>query len=245
MYNFRTYLIKKFTNGVGTSNSSSRDDWIINKLKKITPGTNILDAGAGEARFKKYCKHLEYVSQDIAIYDGVGNNKGYQKLSRDYSNIDIISDIYNIPVENSSFDTILCVEVIEHLTEPIKALLELKRVLKKEGTLILTAPFNSLTHYAPHHYFTGFTEYFYRHHLEELGFELIEINKNGNYFEYIAQEILRIEEVALIYSKKKLGVLFKIIKIMLLMFLNKLSQSDTGSNELNCFGFNVLCKKIN
>ena len=151
------YLDVKITGSIGTANSLNREEWIRSELLKIDKNLKILDAGAGESQYKKFCAHLQYTSQDIAIYDGAGNREGIQKGKRNYSDLDIISDIYNIPVENSTFDVVLCTEVIEHLPDPIKVFSELNRVLKKDGILILTAPFNSLTHYAPYHYQTGAT----------------------------------------------------------------------------------------
>jgi ubiquinone/menaquinone biosynthesis C-methylase UbiE len=40
-------------------------------------------------------------------------------------------DIYSMPYENSSFDLVICTEVMEHLEEPDKALDEIVRVSKK------------------------------------------------------------------------------------------------------------------
>ena len=44
---------------VGTTNESSRVKWIEKTLKKIPAGLTILDAGAGESQFKKFCSHLK------------------------------------------------------------------------------------------------------------------------------------------------------------------------------------------
>ena len=55
---------------VGTSNETARVLWIEETLKKIPAGLTILDAGAGECQFKKFCSHLEYISQDFAQYHG-------------------------------------------------------------------------------------------------------------------------------------------------------------------------------
>jgi len=56
----------------------------------------------------------------------------------------------------------MCIEVIEHVEDPQLVFKEFSRLLKKDGVLILTAPFNSLTHYSPYHYATGFSKFYYQ-----------------------------------------------------------------------------------
>lgn len=141
---------------VGTHNQSVRERWLENALAQIPAGGRILDAGAGQLQYKPFCSHLNYVSQDFSQYDGSGNGVGLQKGGWNQEEIDIISDITNIPEPDSSFDAIMCVEVIEHVPNPVDSLKELTRLLRPGGYLILTAPFSSLTHYAPYYYYSGF-----------------------------------------------------------------------------------------
>ena len=236
--------INEFITGkVGTNNGINRDEWIENQLSNLQEGSSILDAGAGEGKYKKFCEHLNYTSQDIAEYDGSGDGTGIQTKERNYEKLDIISDIINIPVSDNNFDNIMCIEVIEHVPNPLEAIKEIHRILKKGGSLILTAPFNSLTHYAPYHYSTGFSRYYYQHHLENLGFEIEEIIPNGNYFEYLAQEVRRIKNVAFQYSAKNLNIFFKIGIYLVLVLLGSLSKKDEGSHELLNFGYFVKAKK--
>jgi SAM-dependent methyltransferase len=131
----------------GLKNESTRLTWLTRVLKDVPAGSRILDAGAGECRYKQLCVHLKYVTQDFAKYDGKGDGRGLQKKNWDQSQIDIISEITAIPEPDGSFDAVLCSEVLEHLPEPVLALAEFSRLLKKGGYLILTAPFASLTHY--------------------------------------------------------------------------------------------------
>ena len=243
LQNFRLMINKLVTKEIGTKNGSNREGWLKIKLSNLESGISILDAGAGEAQYKTYCSHLKYTSQDIAKYDGQGDGHGLQTKTRDYSEIDIISDIANIPLDNESFDAIMCIEVFEHLTNPLDALKEFNRILKSGGMLILTAPFNSLTHYAPYHFSTGFTKYFYEHHLKEFEFEIIELVENGSYFEYLAQEARRLSSVGKQYSNKKLNFFEKLISLFYLRTLNKLSKSDTGSKDILNFGIQILAQK--
>ena len=70
--------------------------------------------------------------------------------------------------------------------------------------------------------------------------EVLTIEPNGNYFEYIAQEVRRIEDVATQYSKKQHPHFIQRVAIwMLLRMLNKMSLTDSGSSELLHFGCHV------
>lgn len=229
---------------VGTLNEANRIAWVKKALKKIPQGSKILDAGAGEQQFKKFCTHLRYISQDFAQYDGKGNRRGLQIGTWEYGKLDIISDITSIPWPDKSFDAILCTEVFEHLPDPLSAVKEFSRLLKKRGYLILTAPFCSLTHFSPYHFCTGFNRYFYQTHLLRLGFKIVEMKANGNYFEYLAQEIRRIPEVLKLYTKQKQNIYYSISRLILLKFLDKLSKNDRGSSELLNFGYHVFAQKI-
>ena len=56
-----------------------------------------------------------------------------------FDNFNVEEDTF--PYSDQSFDTVLLCEVLEHFTNnPLHALLEIKRVLKPGGTLILTTP---------------------------------------------------------------------------------------------------------
>jgi len=231
-------------NKVGTTNLKKRELWLEETLKKIPKDSRILDAGAGELKYKDFCSHLDYVAQDFAQYNGKGNKKGLHKGSWDQSKLDIISDITDIPEPDASFDAIMCVEVFEHLPEPIKAIRDFARLLKPKGQLIITAPFCSLTHFAPYHFYSGFNRYFFEKHLPDNGFEILELQENGNFFEYMAQEIRRIPWVAEKYVKgSKCGRLESLAMKICLSMLESFSKKDTGSNELLYFGCHVYARK--
>ena len=163
-------------------NELNRDKWVEHQLSLIPTGKKIIDVGAGECKYKKFCSHLNYVSQDFCQYNGNNSDDGLQTGKWDVSQIDIVSDITDIPVEDGSFDVILCTEVFEHIPHPEKALMEFQRIMKKGGLLILSAPFASWTHFAPYHYCTGFNSYWYRTILKEYGFEVKICKPNGNYY---------------------------------------------------------------
>ena len=119
-----------------------------------------------------------------------GDGKGLQTGKWNTSRMDLVCDINAIPEQDSAFDAILCSEVLEHVPDPTKkALDEFARLLKPGGKLILTAPFASLVHFAPYHYCSGFSRYWYEHHLPKRGFQIEELTSNGDRFAYWHQEL--------------------------------------------------------
>ncbi|GAA4333770.1 class I SAM-dependent methyltransferase [Flaviaesturariibacter amylovorans] len=227
---------------VGTTNEEVRVNWIESTLKKIPAGATLLDAGAGESQFKKFCSHLKYIAQDFGQYEGTGD-VGLQTGSWDNSKLDIVSDIVSIPLPDASVDAIMCTEVFEHIPNPVLAIREFSRLLKPGGYLLITAPFASLTHFAPYHFASGLSRYFYEHHLPEHGFRIEELDLNGNYFEFIAQETRRVKQVGDKYAGVRLNVFQKTIQHLWLKILGDLSAKDKGSSELLCYGVHVFARR--
>jgi SAM-dependent methyltransferase len=80
---------------------------------------------------KRISKSFEFTtSLDIGCGEsGLGRILGsvlgdYNPVAPDVSKV----DIYNIPYQDKFFDLIICSNVLEHLNEPLKALIELRRV---------------------------------------------------------------------------------------------------------------------
>ena len=70
--------------------------------------------------------------------------------SSDYITADIESplakvkmDIHNIPFPENTFDAVLCNHVLEHVNDDIKAMSEIRRVLKPGGYAVMQVPFFS------------------------------------------------------------------------------------------------------
>lgn len=166
-------------------NVYKRDRWVEQESKSIPKGMSILDVGAGSSPYRDYFSHCNYQTHDFSQL------KDEQLRGLGYAKIDIVSDINNIPVSNESFDIIICTEVFEHIPEPIKALSEISRILKKGGKLLLTAPLGSGLHQEPFHFYGGYTPYWYEKFLKDNNFESIKILPNQGYFSFFSQEFLR------------------------------------------------------
>jgi SAM-dependent methyltransferase len=239
---FTSRLIGK--TDVGSHNESTRVTWLEKTLKTIPERSRILDAGAGEQQFKRFCSHLNYVSQDFAQYVPEELLSGLQMAKWDYGKLDIVSDIANIPEPDGSFDAVMCTEVFEHIINPRDAVKEFSRLLRAGGFLVITAPFCSLTHFAPYHFYTGFNRFFYEQELKANGFEILELSANGNYFEYIGQEINRVPQMAKLYAGDGTTRIERTAMKIVLKMLERFSSKNKNSEELLSYGLHVLARKL-
>lgn len=81
--------------------------------------------------------------------------------------------VYNDNIDDSSYDCIVCLEVLEHVTNPFEAIKELRRILKDGGYLLVSAPLNWRIH-GPSPDCWRFTEHGWRVLLKD--FDIIEID---------------------------------------------------------------------
>lgn len=73
------------------------------------------------------------------------------------------------------------------------ALDEFACLLKPSSVVIRTAPFASNIHMAPYHYCSGFSKYWYEHHLAQHGFRIKKsLIPNGDWYVLLLQEITRL-----------------------------------------------------
>lgn len=166
-------------------NLVNRDAWIEKQATLLPPGAVVLDIGAGSCPYRDLFAHCRYMTQDVALL------KGEQLRHGAYGQIDYVCDAADIPVESGHFDAVLCTEVLEHLSDPIRAVREFGRILKPGGRLILTAPLGSGIHQEPYHFYGGFTPYWYSRFLSEAGFTGIAIEANAGSFMSYSQESIR------------------------------------------------------
>jgi SAM-dependent methyltransferase len=53
---------------------------------------------------------------------------------------DVLADVTNLPMEDESFDMVLCIHVLEHVLDDRAAIREIHRVLKPGGLAVLQVP---------------------------------------------------------------------------------------------------------
>jgi SAM-dependent methyltransferase len=165
------------------------DEFIKDIQSNVLPGQVVLDAGAGDCHWRKhFSSEVKYIGMDLGVGDSTA----------DYSKLDIEGDLRKIPLEDNSVDTVISIQVFEHLPEPWKVLSELNRILRSGGDIYITCPQAEPQHQVPHD-FLRYTPFGLRSLLESNGFEVIWIKPQLGNFSHIGD--------TLIYSAKKLPML--------------------------------------
>ena len=110
---------------------------------KINGTTSLifLDVGCGDGTYELLLeKDFDYlIGLDLTL-SNLQMAKAHIKNER---KVDfVLADAKNLPLGDLSADVVLCSEVLEHLDDPLKALLELSRIFR--NNLLLTVPVLSL-----------------------------------------------------------------------------------------------------
>ncbi len=109
---------------------------LIPKRKNI----KILDAGCGEGQLLSMISK-KFGSLNLKLYGTDITTISLKSAKKRIKNTKFsLQDLRNLDYKDEFFDIIICTEVIEHIPEYKKVLKELKRVLKKVGTLIISFP---------------------------------------------------------------------------------------------------------
>ncbi|SDB21921.1 Methyltransferase domain-containing protein [Flavobacteriaceae bacterium MAR_2010_188] len=143
--------------------------WIFSNIQS-SPG-KLLDAGS-TFNFEYILDHPKLEDKEISIYTFEPENKAFFEKRISY----VYGDLRDLPFKNELFDTVVCQSTLEHIDmdnsmygyniphnmdsdiksyEYLKAISELTRVLKKEGSLLLTFPFGKFEN---HGFFQQFDE---------------------------------------------------------------------------------------
>ncbi|MDD5194090.1 MAG: class I SAM-dependent methyltransferase [Candidatus Omnitrophica bacterium] len=116
---------------------SRLEDCLRNKAEK---NATILDAGSGATFFPYYCAGKFPDSSIFCCDYDKTLEKTFARINRtEKSTVDFKqADIRHLPFENSYFDVIYCISVLEHTSDYSTVLKEFKRVLKPGGLFVIT-----------------------------------------------------------------------------------------------------------
>lgn len=101
-------------------------------------GTNVLNVGSGQGYLEKESlekKVYNWISLDISL-------SGLRRIQERYNTKQVLGSLLGLPIKSACIDTVICSEVLEHISESEvdTAYCELVRVMKNTGTLLISVP---------------------------------------------------------------------------------------------------------
>jgi ubiquinone/menaquinone biosynthesis C-methylase UbiE len=155
----------------------------------------ILDVGAGNGDLMKYLtqdKTNTVIGMDIGLH---GQKTFWKEKRYKYSTLlymDVSSDRFPFP--DDVFDLVVFTEIVEHLGNPCHTLMEIKRVLKENGELIITFPEVEDQHgyWGGNHSFIYpglFARKYFRRFMIQLFFKQLKYKENGGTGKYLFRNI--------------------------------------------------------
>ena len=134
-----------------------------------------LDIGCGSKPYEKFCNSTAYIGLELP--PGKGETHKYA---------DCYFDGYTLPFNDSTFDSIMLNQVLEHVFRPDMFLNEVNRVLKPCGKLLVTVPFVWDEHETPHDY-ARYTSFGLVSLLGRHGFDILDHRKTNSNIRLICQ----------------------------------------------------------
>ena len=158
--------------------------WLRRAVEFLAPhaGGDLLDVGVGERpyaelfgpRVNSYCG-LEYPPVADNLHPEI-----WGMLERLHGIVDVFGDGQRMPFADDSFDTVMALEVFEHLRAPDECMAEIERVLRPGGVVLFTVPFVAPLHQLPFD-FWRFTPEGLEALLARHGFEAEQLLARGNF----------------------------------------------------------------
>lgn len=149
--------------------------------RSLPSASVVLDVGAGSGHYRGLFSRQRYLAIDC----------GYEQEA--ISGLSAVADIAAIPFADAAIDAALCVEVLEHVRDPLGVLGEILRVLRPGGRALISTPFCLGEHMQPHD-FHRYTRFGLTTLFEQSGFRIVSIEPRGGYFTLLAYLLARVPD---------------------------------------------------
>lgn len=101
-------------------------------IKDMPKGSVILNLGSGVTRVREDVTNIDFYP---------------------FENVDIVADISKLPFEDGTADAVISECVLEHVSDPVKVVSEMHRVMKSGAVVYVIVPFVFSFHSSPHDYY--------------------------------------------------------------------------------------------
>lgn len=171
----------------------------------------LLDLGCGKVPLYEVYKNL--ISDSICI--------DWTPTKHQNVFLDFECDLnLGIPLPNESVDTILITDVVEHISNPDLLWMEMVRVLKQSGRIIMGTPFLHNLHDEPYDYFR-YTEFAIKYFCEKNNLSILILEPYGGTPEVIMNIIAKHLSFSKIIAFSHLFVAKTIVNIPLSKYISR------------------------
>lgn len=122
-------------------------------LAQRSPRGRCLNAGSGEGLFSAFLESYAEIEQIVNVDI---DDPQISPNRPDPRHVDHTASVTELPLEEASFDWVLCTEVIEHVEDDERAVREIVRVLKPGGFALISVP-RPPAPYDPNHVREGYS----------------------------------------------------------------------------------------
>ena len=129
-------------------------------LLPVAPPYAILDAGCGPGKFFSVLKRTNPVWQRRLYGLDYAESAIVRARDEHPDGIFLVGDLLDPPTLPEKMAVVVCLEVLEHLETPDRALANLKKMVRAGGKLVLTVPNGELDRYPGHRQFWDFPAFF-------------------------------------------------------------------------------------
>ena len=111
-----------------------RRDWL---LGFVTPGDRVLDLGCGDGSFTEA---LIAAGAQVTMGDVAEGALDRSRAKAPGAEAVLLEEDAPLPFPDGSFDLVWCGETLEHVADVVGLAAEARRVLREDGTLLVTVP---------------------------------------------------------------------------------------------------------
>lgn len=130
------------------------NEWMFNEIKPFVKG-DVLEVGSGIGTIsKRLVRDFDNVCLTDISDEYISNLKKFRKAKVTKLNLEKLSDFKKFKEE--SFDSIVCLNVLEHVKDDLFSVKQMKKLLKKNGKMVILVPahkflYNELDKAVLHH----------------------------------------------------------------------------------------------
>ncbi|HSJ33505.1 MAG TPA: methyltransferase domain-containing protein [Acidimicrobiia bacterium] len=116
-------------------------------VPRLRPGLDLLDVGCGPATLTADLARLVAPGRVVGLDVAPAVLGEALAATGDQPNVEIVAgDVYRLPADSDSFDVVHAHQVLQHLTDPVAALVEMKRVCRPDGVVaVRDADYGAMT----------------------------------------------------------------------------------------------------